>query len=355
MESVKILHIADMHIGRKFRHLSSKKAMLRNTEVLLSFENVLERFDDAQIVLLSGDIFENDVSNSELEFVINVFKKHPNKKFFISFGNHDCIEYKSIKTFVSMLPKNVHAFSDTMEMVEVEEYNLDVYGASFSTPSLYSSLLYGFRAKETNRLQIMVLHADVNADSQYNPITCDEIMQSHLDYLALGHIHSFSGFHQKGNVTYAYPGVFEPGGFDEVGECGVIYGDVYKGGTKLDFYPVSQRQYRHVTVDVGAFSSNVEIASYISKITDKDNLYKITFEGVTDFGGIDYDLLRDTTDAFYVEFENKCLSCKNIFDYKNEDSLRGATACALEQLAHTCSDDVYNRACEILTKIMCRE
>ena len=120
MESVKILHIADMHIGRKFRHLTPKKAMLRNTEVLLSFENVLERFDDAQIVLLSGDICENDVSNSVWEFVIKIFKRHPDKKFFISFGNHDCIEYNAIKTFVSMLPKNVHAFSDTMEMVEVE-------------------------------------------------------------------------------------------------------------------------------------------------------------------------------------------------------------------------------------------
>lgn len=355
MESVKILHIADMHIGRKFSHLSPRKATLRNTEVLVSFENVLERFDDAQIVLMSGDVFESEVSLSELEFVVGVFKRHPQKRFFISFGNHDCMEYKMMKTFVSMLPQNVHAFSDTMERVAVDEYNLDVYGASFSTPSLYSSLLNGFCAPDDNRVQIMVLHADVNAYSQYNPVTYEEISQSRLDYLALGHIHSYSGILQKDGVTYAYPGVFEAGGFDELGECGVIYGDVYKGGTKLNFYSTAQRQYHHLNVDVTSFSSNAETAAHITKLTDKNNLYKITFTGVANFGSLDLELFADAIDVFYSEFEDKCSASKTILDYKSEDSLRGATACAIEELKHTCSNDIYDRACEILTKIMCRE
>ena len=355
MNSVKILHISDMHIGRKFRHLNPRKAALRSSEVLMSFENVIERFDDAEIVLMSGDIFENDVSASEIDYVINVFKKHPDKKFFISFGNHDCMEYNQIKIFVSKLPENVHAFSDSVEKFEVEEYNLVVYGASFSTPSLYSSLLYGFKAEKSDKLQIMVLHADVNSDSRYNPVTYDEISGSNLDYLALGHIHSFSGILNKNNVTYAYPGVFEPGGFDEVGECGVIYGEVFKGGTNLKFYPTSKRQYQHLTVDVSGFSSNEELATYISKETDKDNFYKITLVGTPSFNVFDFELFMDVSDAFYLEFADECTNKRSILDYKSEDSLKGATACALELLRHSSSDDVYERACQILTEIMCKE
>ncbi len=355
MEAVKILHIADIHIGRKFKNLSPRAATLRRSEVLMTFKRTLRRFDDAKIVLLAGDIFENDVSVSDIEFVVGVFNEHTDKKFFISCGNHDCIEYLVVKKFISLLPENVHVFSDAMEKVVVEEYNLEVYGASFCAPTLYSSLLSGFKADKTDRIQLMVLHADVNSDSPYNPVAYDEIEGTGLDYIALGHIHSFSGIQRRGQVHYAYPGVLEPGGFDETGECGVIYGDVYKGGLSLSFYPVSARQYQDLTVDITGCLSDADVIELLRKVVSKENLYRITFVGTSGFGSLDFDLYTDATDAFYMKFSDETDNKPGIFDYSNEDSLRGSTACELQKLKHTCDEETYKRACEILTKIMCRD
>ncbi len=355
MESVKILHIADMHIGRKFKNLNPRGATLRRSEVLMTFKRTLEQFSDAKIVLLAGDIFESDVSVSDIEFVVGVFNEHADKKFFISCGNHDCIEYSAIKKFISLVPENVHVFSDVMEKVVLEEYNLEVYGASFCAPSLYSSLLSGFAADKTDRIHLMVLHADVNSDSPYNPVTYDEIESTGLDYIALGHIHSFSGIQRKGQVHYAYPGVLEPAGFDETGECGVIYGDVYKGGLSLDFYPVSARQYQDITVDITGCRCDTDVIELLRKVISKENLYRITFVGTADFGSLDLDLYTDATDCFYIQFLDERDNKPGILDYRDEDSLRGSTACELEKLKHTCDEAVYIRACEILTKIMCRD
>lgn len=347
--------MADIHIGRKFKNLNPRRSALRQSEVLMTFKRTLQQFGDAKIVLLAGDIFESDVSFSDIEFVVSVFNEHTDKKFFISCGNHDCIEYSVIKKFISLLPKNVHVFTDVMEKVVLDEYNLEVYGASFCAPTLYSSLLAGFEADKSDRIQLMVLHADVNSDSPYNPITYDEIANTQIDYLALGHIHSFSGIKRKGRVHYAYPGVLEPGGFDETGECGVIYGDVYKGGLSLDFYSVSERQYHDLTIDTTGCLCQTDVIELLNKAVSAENLYKITFVGSADFGPLDFELYKDATDAFYIQFSDERDNKPGILDCCNEESLRGETARELQHLKHTCDKAVYNRACEILTKIMCRD
>ncbi len=47
-----------------------------------------------------------------------------------------------------------------------------------------------------------------------------------MDYVALGHIHAYSGARTAGRVPYAWPGCPEGRGYDECGEKGVIIADV---------------------------------------------------------------------------------------------------------------------------------
>ena len=44
-----------------------------------------------------------------------------------------------------------------------------------------------------------------------------------MDYIALGHIHKFSGIKRIGNTYYAYSGCPEGRGFDEEGDKGIIF------------------------------------------------------------------------------------------------------------------------------------
>ncbi len=355
MESVKILHMADIHIGRKLTSLNPRKANQRSSEVIMTLEDTLDRFDDARIVLLAGDIFEEDCPSSTVEYVASIFGKHKDKRFFLSCGNHDCIECAAIKIFLSVMPDNVYVFPEKTQKVVLDDMNVEVYGASFVAPNMYSSLLSGFAADDSDRIKLMVLHGDVSSQSSFNPISRDDIGISGLNYLALGHIHSFSGMLSKDGVLYAYPGVMEPGGFDETGECGVIYGDISKTESNLSFYPVSRRRYHTKTIDITGLASDDAVLGLIKNEVNEDDLYKITFVGSPDFSAPDLILYEDVTEAFYVEFANRCVDARSIMDYINEDSLRGKTAKALSLLKETYGEDVYEKACNILTALMCKD
>ncbi|MBQ6539842.1 MAG: DNA repair exonuclease, partial [Oscillospiraceae bacterium] len=105
------------------------------------------------------------------------------------------------------------------------------------------SLLSGFRAPDSEMLNIMALHGELGGES-YAPIDEKAVGDTNLDYLALGHVHTFSGIKRAGNTFYAYPGCPMGRGFDETGKKGVIIGTVDRGSVDLRFEPLSAREYR---------------------------------------------------------------------------------------------------------------
>ncbi len=355
MPKLKLLHIADLHLERKITHLPQRDANLRKSEILISFKTILDKFSDTDIVLISGDIFDGVSTDNTIEFVNSVFNAHSEKLFYISAGNHDCLESEAMRKLQGITGPNVKIFSDVFEKVYVEKFDVYVHGISFSAPNSYSSLLSGFKVTEAESVNLMVMHGDLNANSKYNPISSDEVASSGLDYLALGHQHRFSGFLTFGNTLCAYPGVSEPCGFDELDECGVIYGEVEKGNVNLDFYPVSKRKYHIIDVDVSDFSSNEEVALHIKNIITSEDLYRINLCGVCKGFILDVDNIHDLTKTFYIEFNDLTKKDENILDYFDELSLRGKVAFKLCELQKEYDTEVFEDACKILTELMCRD
>ncbi len=99
------------------------------------------------------------------------------------------------------LGENVHIFKDEIERVEIPELNTVVYGASFKEKYIRESKLKDFTPKEEDKdlVKIMVLHGDLgnNETGEYNPLLFKEIEESKMDYIALGHIHKFSGIKKE--------------------------------------------------------------------------------------------------------------------------------------------------------------
>jgi len=313
---------------------------------------VLERFD-ADVVLLAGDIFDCESNVEIINFVTHVFEKFPNKRFFIACGNHDPLESNTYKKLSCIIPDNVKIFSDNMETVFLPEYNTCIHGISFSGNYSYASLIDGKDISKENIINIMVMHGDFSKNSSYNPITEKLLSGTNMDYIALGHVHGFSGIKSAGSVQYAYPGVFEPGGFDETGECGVIYGAISKEGNSLDFYPSSTRKYHILNIDISHFKSQEEIAECIRGMINIDDLYRIILSGNRNGFMPDIKLLENILAGFYVEIIDKSLFADNILCYEDELSLKGKTAAALTQLKDKYDSEVFEGACNILTNLMC--
>ena len=323
--SVKILHCADLHLDSPFDSLPDDKAAKMRSEQreLLLYISDIAASRDADIVLMSGDLLDSTVAYYETsDALINALSRIK-AKVFISPGNHDYFCPASPYAFVEF-PDNVHIFkSQEIECVELPELNCRVYGAGFTGCSC-ASLLNGFEAADDGLINLMVIHGNIMGDS-YNRITTENIASSNLDYLALGHIHSYSGILSAGKTHYAYPGCAQGRGFDETGEKGVLFGEVSKGNVNLTFIPTASRQYKDITISVDGADSPSDVLDRTISESCKNDILRVTFTG--EYGGtIDTAALisKYSQRTFHFILRDRTRSPRDIWEGLSEDTLTGS-------------------------------
>ncbi len=326
MNSIKILHTGDLHLCSPMLNMGDK-ADSRKGELLETFSNIIKlaEMENADALFIAGDLFENSNPNAAtLNFVSEEFARINHMKVFIVLGNHDyALEYD--------FPPNVHLFKNYIEKISIE--NVDVYGVSFDEEHCRRCIIEGFTADDTEKINVLLVHGDVQYKSEYNPITADEIKYSNMDYVALGHVHSHNGFEKAGATTYAYCGIPEGRAFDECGEKGVVIAEIGKGYANCRFVPVCGRKYLCKTVDITGTEDNLQIAKKIaSELEGTENAYRIALTGIkTNF--VDTRFLKEYLEKnyYYIEVEDNTeeyyedeYSLKNLFikNCRNEDALR---------------------------------
>lgn len=310
MKKVKIVHASDLHFDTPFKDIGEKQRKVNKEELKKVFKNIINYCSEkcVDILLLSGDIFDNYTLNKEtLYFIEDTLKIINNIRVFISPGNHDPYNNNSFYKLINW-PSNVHIFKGNIEKVHIDKLGVNVWGAAFNDKYVNKSLLEGFSCESNDEINIMVLHGEISnsqGGNNYNPITLKDIENSGLDYLALGHRHGFSNINSVGKTSYAYSGCPQGRGFDELNEKGIICGYVYKGGVDLNFVKTSLREYREINIDITGIRTYEEIRNkIISEIGTEDrkiNLYKIILTGEVDSNfNIDEDIVNEKIkDDFY--------------------------------------------------------
>lgn len=288
MNKVKIVHASDFHFDTPFKDIGEKQRKINKEELKEVFRNIIHycRDNSVDILLLSGDIFDNYTINKEtLIFIEDTLRLIKEVRVFISPGNHDPYSNNSFYKLVNW-PDNVYIFKSNIEKVHIKELGVNIWGAAFNEKYVRSSYLKGFNCGSNDEINIMVLHGEISNSkngNEYNPITIEEIGKSGLDYLALGHRHGYSGINNSGGTYYAYSGCPQGRGFDELDEKGIISGYVYKGGVDLEFNKTSLREYKEVKIDITDSKTYEEIKEKIvcnfTKEERERNLYKIILVG----------------------------------------------------------------------------
>ncbi len=293
MNSVKILHCADIHIGAAESSLGTL-ADSRRAETLIAFEKIisLAKEECVNILLIAGDLFNsNNIESSFVDRVFECFKSIPDVKVVYSAGNHDPLNAESpFKKY--KLPQNLFVLDTKDCFVEFDDLNTRVYGKSFKEVYMQGVERFSLDTDD-NFINLMCIHGDLRSDlgSDYNSITSDFIKSSGMDYIALGHVHKRTDIGKIGNSYIAYCGCPEGQGFDELGEKGIYVGDVSKGVCNLQFEPIAKRMHLAENVDISGLMSSSEIAAHILQfIKEKypqnfaDNLYKIILTGELEEG-----------------------------------------------------------------------
>ena len=178
-----------------------------------------------------------------------------------------------------------------------------------------------------------------------------------MDYIALGHIHKFSGILKEGNSSYAYSGCPQGRGFDEDGKKGVILGEVYKGGVNLKFVPINKREYVVRDIDISNCNTYEDIREKLINLFDKkdrlNNLYKITLTGrIKSHLNLNIKVLMEKVknDYYFIKLLNNTTVVIDLEEISNDYSVRGQfVKLMLEKLKEADNDEqeIINKALNI--------
>ncbi len=361
---MKLIHCADLHLDSRLTNLREEEAGMRRAELLASFPRLAERAEreKAAAVLISGDLFDADTVSRQAENAfLDTVRMHPGILFFYLRGNHDRSGFSTEK-----IPENLKLFGrrwrtyvlEEPEEVRAEEpagaqgenatgKQLEKHSGPFFRPVAVTgaeldaenaALLPDTLFLDPHRFNIVMLHGqirDSGSGSGAQTIPLPEYRNRNIDYLALGHVHSYEDGALAPGGIWCYPGCLEPRGYDECGRHGFVL--LETGQTfRHCFVPFAVREVHALSADVTGCASTGEMAERIrgalkqleesgAGIPESDFL-KIVLRGRLDVGAEKNLLLleRQFSDRFSgVRVEDRTAFSVRYEEYGMEATLKG--------------------------------
>ena len=213
---IKIIHTSDVHLESDTFGRSEEGKVFRS-RIQRAFQKVVDRVmtERADLFLIAGDLFDsNRVPESGLEFVRQELARVPCPVVLIP-GNHDCYDQRSIYKKEDFSAIGSHVFTLTQEegeTIELPHLDATVWGKGMVEHDHKFRPVSGVASRYRDYWHIGMAHGYFVEDDgiqRSSLVTPEEINQSALDYLAMGHIHVFTDLSQ-GATTACYPGTPAP-------------------------------------------------------------------------------------------------------------------------------------------------
>lgn len=273
---MKILHSADWHLDAPMSGHSEEETARLRKELRKIPEKIAKlcKAENCDLLILAGDLFDGPYTKESLTAVRTALEG-VQIPVVITPGNHDFCGGDS-PYLTEEWPKNVHIFTKPeIESFDLPDLDCTIYGAGYTAMDC-PALLKHFRAETQARWAIGVLHGDAAvASSPYCPVTKAQVLESGLDYLAMGHIHKHGGF-RAGDTLCAWPGCPMGHGYDELGAKGVLL-TVLNDAVTTSFIPLDTPRFYDEEIEAGD-DAVAAVASLLPSI-DSSDFYRITLTG----------------------------------------------------------------------------
>ena len=151
-----------------------------------------------------------------------------------------------------------------------------------------------------------------------------------FDYVALGHIHKLY-YNDRPNQKIVYPGSAVSIGFDELGEHGMIVGDLHKeknsSNVYLQFICLDDKRFVEREIDVTNILSIEELIEKINGENFNQNEFvKIILIGKRNFEIDANSLYKVIQNDKVIKIKNKTKISYNLEQLSNENTLKGLFA-----------------------------
>lgn len=320
---MKFLHCADIHLGSKMEaKLPKDKADERKLEVRAAFDRMIDYAvkNGISVVLLAGDVFDGDRPlKRDKDYFYGAVRSHPDIDFLYLRGNHDVLQ-----SYTEQGLDNLKTFSD--EWTVYEYGDVAVWG--IESVKSNATAMYAALKPDKTKKNIVMLHGQIGDANGVHKINLAKLRNKHIDYLALGHLHTFSDGAIDERGKYVYSGCLEGRGFDELGVKGFVELDITENGAEYVFRENSQRVINEIEVDI---SDTDDIYAACKKAKSKiacakKDMLRIMLVGDVGFelDGIERELEKMTArDCFFVTVKNNAVRKFDINAVKGDISLRG--------------------------------
>jgi len=186
----------------------------------------------------------------------------------------------------------VTVLTDTKPVVDFEQLGVTVRATVFPTKKASGSPIPVVPATAedgaTNRRwQVGMVHGSFAVPGRFESddvsFTDADVAQSGLDYLALGHWHSFREGH-AGRTVWAYSGAPEPVALDQdgAGQVLIVTMDERDGQRSVAVEPrmVGRTRFRRLEIDAAGVASQAELGAQLRELADPDLVLDARVVGV---------------------------------------------------------------------------
>ena len=307
---MKILHMADLHLGAKNSKLPSDKQSQMKSESLLQLQQLfnIAKDENYDVILICGDLFHSKQITDKVRNMFVECLKTFNKPVIYINGNHDEIFFEK-----EFFPENFIYLNSENPCFEIEDV---VFWTEFDRETMETN----FNNKKHN---ILLLHGNIENPSDNDYIDIEQYKDIKFDYVAMGHTHSYKVF-DINKTPYVYSGSLFSNGFDECGEKGYVRLEI---GKRIDyqFIPFAKRKYAICECDITDARGYYSILNKIRQILlnlniTKDDLIRVVLTGEYD-EGLDKNITvisQTFNHLFYFEIVDKSRIKIDFEKLKNE-------------------------------------
>lgn len=321
---MKFIHTSDLHIASALStRLPSSKVASRKRELLGNLSRMCSRGMElgANAMIIAGDLFDTKkVTRKELDSTLAIIERAANMTFFYLPGNH---EKDALTSSGEVLPENLLVFGSDWTYFRMG--NITVAGRTTTSKDMFDTLNLDPLHKN-----VVVLHGELRDRSADNGVIgIVDAQNRNIDYLALGHYHTYSAHTIDRRGTAVYCGTPEGRGFDETGDLGFCTVNITSDAVTHLFHPFAQRKLIIKDVDISGAVKTSEVERLVNRMIydiEPENLVRANLTGARELElRLDKKLLEERFSErfYYFEIKDSSKLLTRAEDYMYDKSLRG--------------------------------
>ena len=254
----------------------------RANDIKETFSNVISKCKDeeANLLLISGDLFNHQPVTGELEYVNNLFKTIPNTQVVIIAGSSDHIKHSS-PILNYNFSDNVYYFLDKTDFkFRYLNKTIVIHGFSYYTIEDSTPIINSVNPGDDKDIHILLAYG---GDSSHSPFDINKLENENFSYIALGSKHNFETLIE--DKAY-YAGSPEPLTSNDLGDHGIIIGEINESTRRVQnirFEKMARASYLPLNIKINGSSTEEDIVEIVVREVLKlgaQNIFKIKISGL---------------------------------------------------------------------------